>query len=123
MATLKMQSLLYGNNLDKNLPYAIQIHACHKIGREIPDMQDSTRHKVYDSLIWKDVGELCLFGLKEQNGSHENVEKSTDDNFGMSQINKKFMTSHARIGIIWKCLILPSEILILILPSLSSMAR
>jgi hypothetical protein len=84
MGTLRMQALLHGNNLDKNMPYAIQLHACHKIGRDILDMQDSTRHRVYDSLIWKEVGESRLLGLRVQNGSHENVAKFTNDNFGMS---------------------------------------
>jgi hypothetical protein len=83
MGTLRMQALLYGNNLDKNLPYAIELRACHKIGRDIPDMHDSTRHKVYDSLIWKEVGESCLFGLKVQNGSHKKVAKFINDNYGM----------------------------------------
>jgi hypothetical protein len=47
-------------------------------------MQDSTRNRVYDSLIWKEVGESRLLGLRVQNGSHENVAKFTNDNFGMS---------------------------------------
>jgi hypothetical protein len=46
----------------------------------------STREteRIYDSLTWKEVGESCLFGLEVQNGSHENVAKFTNDNFGMS---------------------------------------
>jgi hypothetical protein len=41
---------------------------------EVSDLQNLARQEVYDSLIWKEVGESCLLGFKGINmGCHENM--------------------------------------------------
>jgi hypothetical protein len=44
----------------------------------------STREteRMYDSLIWKEVGESCQFGLMVWNGRHEDMAKFLSNNFG-----------------------------------------
>jgi hypothetical protein len=85
----------------------------------------STREteRIYDSLVWKEVGESCQFGLMVRNGCHEDMAKFIRDNFRNKLNDRKDVTSNGRIGIIWECHILPPEILLLSLSSLSSMAR
>jgi hypothetical protein len=59
----------------------------------------STREtkRIYDSLIWKEVGESCQIGLMVRNG---HMAKFISDNFGNKLIDEKDVTSNARIGII-----------------------
>jgi hypothetical protein len=70
----------------------------------------STREteRIYDTLIWKEVGELCQFGLMVRNGCHEDMAKFISDNFDNKLNDKKDVTSNGRIGIIWECHILLS---------------
>jgi hypothetical protein len=70
----------------------------------------STREteRIYDSLIWKEGGESCQFGLMVRNGCHEDMAKFISDNFGNKLNDKKDVTSNRRIGIIWECHILLS---------------
>jgi hypothetical protein len=46
----------------------------------------STRktERMYDSLIWKEVGESCLSGLKVLNGCHESMINLVGNDFGIS---------------------------------------
>jgi hypothetical protein len=46
----------------------------------------STRktERMYDSLIWKEVGESCLFGLKVLDGCHESMINLVCNDFGIS---------------------------------------
>jgi hypothetical protein len=46
----------------------------------------STRktERMYDSLIWKEVGESCLFGFKVLNGCHESMINLVGNDFGIS---------------------------------------
>jgi hypothetical protein len=46
----------------------------------------STRkiERMYDSLIWKEVGESYLFGLKVLNGCHESMINIIGNDFGIS---------------------------------------
>jgi hypothetical protein len=48
----------------------------------------STREteRVYNSLIWKEVGESCQFGILVQDGCHETMAKFITYNSGMSLI-------------------------------------
>jgi hypothetical protein len=40
--------------------------------------------RMYDSLIWKEVGESCLFGLKVLGGCHESMINLVCNDFGIS---------------------------------------
>jgi hypothetical protein len=40
--------------------------------------------RMYDSLIWKEVGESCLFGLKVLSGCHESMINLVYNDFGIS---------------------------------------
>jgi hypothetical protein len=66
------------------LPYAVQLYECHEIGQDTSDLQNPARRNIPESLIWKEAGESCLFGLKEHNGCHGNMAKFISDNVGMS---------------------------------------
>jgi hypothetical protein len=81
-----MQVLVYGNNLDKILPYEIPPHTCHEIDPDLSDLQNSVRHKIYDSLTQREVGESCLIGLKVLNGCHESITKFVCNKFGIRQL-------------------------------------
>jgi hypothetical protein len=40
--------------------------------------------RMYDSLIWKEVGESCLFGFKVLNECHERMINLVGNDFGIS---------------------------------------
>jgi hypothetical protein len=40
--------------------------------------------RMYDSLIWKEVGESCLFGFKVLNECHESMINLVGNDFGIS---------------------------------------
>jgi hypothetical protein len=46
----------------------------------------STRktERMYDSLIWKEVGESCLFGFKVLDGCRESMINLVGNDFGIS---------------------------------------
>jgi hypothetical protein len=51
----------------------------------------STREpkRIYDSLIWKEVGESCLFGLKVLNRCHESMINLICNDFGISRLIRR----------------------------------
>jgi hypothetical protein len=56
--------------------------------------------RMYDSLMWKDVGESCLFGLKVFDGCHESMINIVCNDFGNKLIDNKDVTSNVRIRIL-----------------------
>ena len=90
-----------GNNSDRGLLYAYQLSTCCKLGSEISsELQTSARHKVYNSLIWKEVGDSCLIGIKALNGRHENMTLFIWNHIGISLVDKKNVTLSGKTGII-----------------------